>query len=96
MQLIEYDDICKLLDLNTEDKELDEFSLKSAWNEIEKITGYCISQKENTEILTVRDNRIILNAIYIEEISNVKDLTTKEEVPHFTLDKENKSIYFVP
>lgn len=67
MQLVEYDDISKLLDLNIEDREFDELCLKAAWKEIEKSIAYCISQKETTEILTVRDNRIILNAIYMEE-----------------------------
>lgn len=96
MQLVEYDDISKLLDLNIEDREFDELCLKAAWKEIEKSIAYCISQKETTEILTVRDNRIILNAIHMEEICNIKDLITKEDLLNFILDKENKSVYLVP
>lgn len=32
----------------------------------------------------------------MEEICNIKDLITKEDLLNFILDKENKSVYLVP
>ena len=96
MQLIEYEDIAELLHLDITDKDFDELCLKAAWQEVEKLIGYCISQKEYSEILTVRDNRVILDCIYIDEIETITDLTGKNEIETFTVDYENKAVYFVP
>lgn len=96
MCLIEYDDIKELLQLDVTDREFDELCLKAAWQEVEKIIGYCISRKECSEIVTVRDNRVILDCIFIEEIAAITDLTSKNEIENFTVDYENKAVYFVP
>ena len=96
MQLIEYEDIADLLSLDTTDKDFDELCLKAAWQEVEKLIGYCISQKEYSEILTVHDNRVILDCIIIEEIEIISDMASKNNIETFTVDYENKAVYFVP
>ena len=96
MELIDYNELVELLHLDITDREFDELCLKAAWQEVEKLTGYFISQKEYSEILTVRDNRIILDCINIEEIATITDLTSKNDIENFTVDYENKAVYFVP
>lgn len=96
MQLIEYKDVSVLLDLNIEDKEFDELCLNSAYREIEKQINYSLDEKECFEIQTVKDNRVILAAISISQINEVTDLNTKCHILNFSIDYENKSIYFVP
>ena len=96
MQLIEYNDISKLLDLNIEDKEFDELCLSSAYTEIEKQLGYSLELKERCETKRVKDNRIILDTINIVKVNEINDITKKNEITNFTVDYQNKSIYFVP
>ena len=96
MCLIEYDDIKELLNLDITDKDFDELCLAAAWQEVEKLIGYCISRKKCSEIVSVRDNRGILDCIIIEEIVAITDLTSKNEIENFTVDYENKAVYFVP
>lgn len=96
MQLIEYEDIAKLLTLDVKDKEFDQLCLDSAYTELEKYIGYPLEEKEYCEVQTVKDNRIILNSINIIEVIEIKDLETKKIIDYFTVDYENKSIYFIP
>ena len=96
MQLIEYNDISTLLDLNIEDKEFDELCLSSAYTEIEKQLGYSLELKERCETKSVKDNRIILHTINIVKVNEINDITKKIEITNFTVDYQNKSIYFVP
>ena len=96
MQLIEYNDISKLLDLNIEDKEFDELCLSSAYTEIEKQLGYSLELKERCETLSVKENRIILDTINIVKVNEINDITKKNEITNFTVDYQNKNIYFVP
>lgn len=96
MQLIEYDDISKLLDLNIEDKEFDELCLNAAYTEIEKKISYPLEVSEHYETLTVKDNRIILNAINLVKVNEITDLTKKTDIENFIVDFPNKAIYFVP
>ena len=70
MQLIEYNDISKLLDLNIEDKEFDELCLSSAYTEIEKQLGYSLELKERCETKRVKDNRIILDSNFTVDYQN--------------------------
>ncbi len=96
MQLVEYEDIAKLLDLDIKEKDFDELCLNAAYEEIEKALGYPLEEKEYCEVLSVKDNRIILDAISIAEIIEITDITTKKQIDYFTVDYENKCIYFVP
>ena len=96
MQLIEYDDIAKLFTLDLKDKTFDQLCLNAAYTELEKYIGYTLEEKEYSEVQTVKDNRIILNAINIIEVIEIKDLETKKIIDFFTVDYENKSIYFIP
>ena len=63
---------------------------------MEQLTGYCLSERENREIHTVKDNRIILDAVCISKINQIKDLCLRQDITYFTVDYENKSVYFVP
>ena len=96
MQLIEYDDIAKFLNLDLKDKAFDQLCLNAAYTELEKYIGYPLEEKEYYEVQTVKDNRIILNAINIIEVIKIKDLETKKDIDYFTVDYQNKSIYFIP
>jgi len=96
MQLIKYEDIVKLLNLDIKNKDFDELCLNATYEEIEKAIGYSLDEKECCEVLTVQDNRVIINAINIAEIIEITDLTTKKDIDYFTVDYDNKSIYFVP
>ena len=96
MQLIKYEDIVKLLNLDIKNKDFDELCLNAAYEEIEKSIGYPVDEKECCEVLTVQDNRVILDAINISEVIEITDLTTKNQIYYFTVDYENKCIYFVP
>ena len=89
MQLIEYNDISKLLDLNIEDKEFDELCLSSAYTEIEKQLVYSLELKERCETKSVKDNRIILDTINIVKVNEINDITKKNEITNFTVDYQN-------
>lgn len=96
MQLIEYNDIADILELDIIDEKYDVFCLSAAWNDLEQLIGYCLSERENREIHTVKDNRIILDSICISEIIQIEDLYLKQNITYFTVDYKNKSVYFVP
>lgn len=96
MQLIEYNDITKLLDLNIEDKDFDELCLNAAYSEVQKQIGYTLEFEEKCENLTVKDNRVILDCINLVKVTEIYDLTKKYDITNFTVDFPNKSIYFVP
>lgn len=96
MNLIEYTDIEKLLELDIKDKEFDTLCLNAAYSEIEKQIGYIIEEKEHLEVLTVKDNRVILDAINISHVNEITDIETKHQLECFTVDYQNKAIYFVP
>lgn len=96
MQLIEYNDISTLLDLNIEDKEFDELCLNSAYTEVQKQIGYILEVEEKSENLTIKDNRVILDCINLVKVTEINDLTKKYDITNFTVDYPNKSIYFVP
>ena len=96
MQLIEYRDIADILELDAVDEKTDDFCLSAAWNALEKLTGFCLSERDNREIYTVKDNRIILDAVCISKIIQIKDLCLRQDITYFTVDYENKSVYFVP
>lgn len=96
MQLIEYNDISTLLDLNIEDKEFDELCLNSAYTEVQKQIGYTLEVEEKSENLTIKDNRVILDCINLVKVNEINDITKKNEITNFTVDYQNKSIYFVP
>lgn len=96
MQLIEYNDIADILELDIIDEKYDVFCLSAAWNDLERLIGYCLSERENREIHTVKDNRIILDSICISEIIQIEDLYLKQNITYFTVDYKNKSVYFVP
>lgn len=96
MQLIEYEDIAKFLNLDLKDKTFDQLCLNAAYTEIEKYIGYPLEEKEYCEVQTIKDNRIILNPINITEVIEIKDLENKKNIDYFTVDYENKSIYFIP
>lgn len=53
MQLIEYRDIADILELDAVDEKTDDFCLSAAWNDLEQLIGYCLSERENREIHTV-------------------------------------------
>ena len=96
MQLIEYKDIANLLTLDIKDKAFDALCLNAAYTEIEKYIGYPLEEKEYCEVERVKDNRIILNSINITGVIEITDLETKQNIKYFTVDYENKSIYFIP
>lgn len=96
MQLIEYEDISKPLNLNIEDKDFDELCINAAYTEIQKQIGYPLELEERSETLTVKDNRIILDTINLIKVNEITDLTKKTDIENFTVDYPNKSIYFVP
>lgn len=96
MQLIEYNDISKLLDLNIEDKNFDELCLNAAYSEVKKQIGYTLEFEEKCENLTVKDNRVILDSINLVKVNEINDLTKKYDITNFTVNYPNKSIYFVP
>lgn len=96
MQLIEYNDISTLLDLNIEDKEFDELCLNSSYAEIQKQIGYHLKKETKYETLTVKDNRIILDTISLVKVTEITDLNKKTDIENFTVDYPNKSIYFIP
>jgi len=96
MQLIEYDDISKLLDLNIEDKEFDELCLNAAYTEVQKQIRYTLEFEEKCENLTIKDNRVILDCINLIKVIKLNDLTKKYDITNFTVDYPNKSIYFIP
>lgn len=96
MQLIEYNDISKLLDLNIEDKDFDELCLNAAYSEVQKQIGYTLEFEEKCEKLNVKDNRVILDCINLVKVTEIYDLTKKYDITNFTVDYPNKSIYFVP
>lgn len=96
MALIDYEDISTLFELDIKDKDFNMLCLQSACSEIEKETGFYLEEKEYTEMQTVRDNRIILDAIYVKEIESITDITVHKQFEHFSVDYENKSIYFTP
>ena len=96
MQLIEYRDIADILELDAVDEKTDDFCLSAAWNALEKLTGFCLRERDNREIHTVKDNRIILDAVCISEIIQIKDLCLRQDITYFTVDYKNKSVYFVP
>lgn len=96
MQLIEYEDIAKLFTLDLKDKAFDQLCLNAAYTELEKYIDYPLDEKEYCEVQTIKDNRIILNSINITEVIEIKNLETKKNIDYFTVDYENKSIYFIP
>ena len=96
MQLIEYNDISKLLDLNIEDKDFDELCLNAAYTEVQKQIGYTLEFEEKCENLTIKDNRVILDCINLVKVNEINDLTKKYDITNFTVNYPNKSIYFVP
>ncbi len=96
MQLIEYEDIAKLFTLDLKDKTFDQLCLNAAYTELEKYIAYPLEEKEYCEVQTVKDNRIILDALNIIEVIEIQDLETKKDIDYFTVDYGNKSIYFIP
>lgn len=93
--LINIEDIAQYIELNPEEIKKDELCLKSAYNTVEKITGYELEEKEYTELQTIIDYKIILEQININEIISVTDMNTKTEIDHCVVDYKNKTVIMI-
>lgn len=91
MQLIEYEDISKLLDLNIENKYFDEEYLKAAYKEIENAIGYFLEEDDCFETLEVIDNRVILDAVNLVKV--IERINKEKNDGIFLKLFENKTLF---
>lgn len=94
-KLIDYEEIETLLNLNSEDRQINELCFNSAYATFEKIIGYTLHEKNYNEIQTVRDCKIYIDRVNIAEMVSIIDMDTSEKITNCVIDNERKAVFFL-
>ncbi|MGN0750257.1 MAG: hypothetical protein ACI4LS_07200 [Treponema sp.] len=95
MKLIDYEEIETLLNLNAEDRQINELCFNAAYSVFEKQIGHNLAEKNYNEMQTVKDCKIYLDQINITEMVNIIDMNTKERVPNCVIDEKRNIVFLL-
>lgn len=95
MKLFTFEDISNILNLDEQDRTINELCFNAAYSTFEKYIGFNIEEKNYNEIQTVRDNKVLINEINITEMIQIIDMDTREKIANCVIDSNNKTVFLL-
>ena len=86
MKPFSFEELQKILELNSTELTTDKIIFDSTLTFIEKKLGFGLEDRNYNEIQTVKDHKVYADNDHITEMVNIIDMNTKQQVPNCVIN----------